>query len=280
MATSADRVEPVSFGSPRFENIEAGGILVTDAVFPPRARLSPHVHDRTCVATTLQGRFDSGMRGRSHWSTPGMVLTEPAGERHSNVFGTGGARVLVVQPDTRRVDLLRPFSGFLDSINHFADSRIGVLARRLSFEIARPDDVTPLAIEALGLELLATAARRFASDRSSGVPPRWLTRVRDRLHDELATPVTLGELAGLANTHPGHLTRMFRRYYGCSIGAYRRDVRLDWTARRLAFGDSPLVAVAADAGFADQSHLARAFKQRYGCTPGEYRTRASKTLKA
>jgi AraC family transcriptional regulator len=280
MATSANRVEPVSFGSPHFESIEAGGLLVTHAVFPPRARLCPHVHDRTCVATTLQGRFDSGMRGRSYWSTPGMVLTEPAGERHSNLFGTGGARVLVVQPDARRVDLLRPFSGFLDSITHVADGRIGDLARRLSFEIAHRDDVTPLAIEAIGLELLATAARRFESNRSPGVPPRWLTRVRDRLHDELATPVTLGELARLADVHPGHLTRMFRRHYGCSIGAYRRALRLDWTAGRLVVGDSPLAALAADAGFADQSHLARAFKQRYGCTPGEYRTRASEALRA
>jgi AraC family transcriptional regulator len=267
-----DRIEPVSFGSPRFESVEAGGLLVTRATFPARARLCPHVHERTCVATTLSGSFDSGMRGRSHWSTPGMVLTEPAGERHSNSFGTAGAQVLVVQPDGRRLELLRPFEGFLDSINHFADSHLLLLARRLSTEIARPDDVTPLAIEALGLELLATAVRAFVTSRDGGVPPRWLVRVRDRLQDAFAVPVTLADLAGEAGVHPGHLTREFRRHYGRSIGAYRREVRLDWTARQLALGADSLATIAAAAGFADQSHFARAFKQRYERSPGEYRT--------
>ena len=269
MAT--DRPEPVSFGSPRFESVEAGGLLVTHAAFPSRSRLCPHVHDRTCVATTLTGSFDSGLRGRSHWSRPGMVLTEPAGERHSNVFGTAGAHVLVVQPDGRRLELLRPFTRFLDSINHFADSHILLLARRLSIEIARPDDVTPLAIEALGLELLATAARGCIARGAAGVPPRWLVRVRDRLHDAFAVPVTLADLAGEAGVHPGHLTREFRRCYGRSIGVYRREVRLDWTATQLVLGADSLAAIAAAAGFADQSHFARAFKQRYGCPPGEYR---------
>jgi AraC family transcriptional regulator len=271
MAPRAERIVPVSFGSPRFESVEAGGLLVTHATFPARSSLTPHVHDRTCVATTLSGSFDSGMRGRSHWSTPAMVLTEPAGERHSNLFGTAGAHVLVVQPDSRRVELLRPFTGFLDTINHFADRQIALLARRLSIEIARPDDVTPLAVEALGLELLATAAREVASRCAGRTPPHWLVRVRDRLQDARADPVTLAELAAEAGVHPGHLTRAFRRFYGRSIGAYRREVRLDWTARQLVLGADSLVTIAAAAGFADQSHFARAFKRRYGRSPGDYR---------
>jgi AraC family transcriptional regulator len=270
-----DRVEPVSFGSPRYKSIEVGGLLVTQALFPPRERLCPHVHDRTCVATTLQGRFESGMRGRSHWSRPSMVLTEPAGERHDNTFGARGAHILIVQPDQQRCEVFRPFTAFLDSINHFADPTIGLIARRMSVEIADPDDVTPLAIEALGLELLATAARRLAARRVDA--PRWLVRVRDRIHDSFAQPITLAELSGIAGVHPAHLTRVFRRHYGRSIGAYQRELRLDWTARRLVASNEALAAVAASAGFSDQSHLTRAFKERFGCTPGDFRARARGT---
>ena len=271
-ANAVGRVEPITFGSPRFRSIEAGGLLITDALFPPRERLCAHVHARTCVATTLDGTFDSRMRGRSHWSRASMLLTEPAGERHENLFGPSGAHVLVVQPDSRRLELLRPFTRFLDSINHLTDPHVGLLARRLSIEIARPDELTPLAAEALGLELLAVAARQFTAAGSS-CAPAWLARVRERLHDDFADAPTLHALARIAGVHPGHLTRVFRRHYGRSIGAYLRDVRLEWSARRLAASEDPLIAIAAAAGFADQSHFTRAFKARFGCTPGRYRSR-------
>jgi AraC family transcriptional regulator len=266
----AHRVELVTFGSPRFRTIEAGGLLVTDALFPPGARLCTHVHDRTCVATTLAGRFDSRMHGRSHWSRPSMVLTEPAEERHDNAFGTTGARVLVVQPDGRRLECFRPFTGFLDRINHFGDVQVGLLARRLIGEIAAPDAVTPLAVEALGLELIAVAARRFAPAKAASAPPRWLERVRERLHDAFDQPASLSHLAAIAGVHSGHLTRAFRRHYGQSVGAYQRAVRLEWAAGQLAAGE-PLAVVAASAGFADQSHFTRAFKRQFGRTPGQYR---------
>jgi AraC family transcriptional regulator len=269
-ARQTHRVEQVSFGSPRFRSAEFGGLLVTDAEFPPCARLCAHIHDRTCVATTLSGRFDSRMGGRSHWSSPSMVLTEPAEERHENEFGGSGARILVIQPDSRRLETLRPVSSFLTRINHFGDVQIGLIARRLVSELARPDAVTPLVVEALALELLAIGARRYSTGRAQVAPPRWLERVRERLHDAFPDPATLAELGQVAGVHPAHLTRAFRRQFGRSVGAYQRDVRLDWAARQLEAA-APLAAIASSAGFADQSHFTRAFKRRFGRTPGAYR---------
>lgn len=270
---SPDRLEPVSFGSPRFKSIELSGLLVTHAIFTPQSQLCAHVHDRTCVATTLQGRFASEMRGRSYWSDPSSVLTEPAGERHANEFGTIGARVLIIQPDAARRDVFRPCHEFLDSINHFRDPRIGALAHRISLEIESPDPVTPLVVEALAQELLATAARGLSFSRDSS-PPAWLLRVRDRLNDGFTEALTLDDLATTAGVHPAHLAKTFRRHHGCSVGAYQRELRLEWAAHQLADGDEPLATIAAAAGFSDQSHFTRTFRSRFGCTPATFRARA------
>jgi AraC family transcriptional regulator len=272
-ATHGERVEAVSFGSPSFRSVEAGGLLVTDALFPPCAYLAPHVHERACVATTLTGSFDSRMRGKPYWSQSSMMLCEPAGERHDNRIGSGGARVLIVQPDGDRLELVRPFVSFLDVINHRGAPDVAPIARRLSVEIAQPDNLTPLAVEGLALELIATAARAFES-RTRESAPAWLCRVRDYLHDDITAAPSLTRLATLAGVHPGHLTREFRRHYGGSIGSYLRTLRLDWAARRLVESDDPLAAIASSAGFADQSHFTRSFRAAFGCTPSVYRSRA------
>jgi hypothetical protein len=121
-----------------------------------------------------------------------MLLTEPAEERHENVFGTAGAHVLVVQPDSHRAELLRPFTRLLDTINHLTDPQVGLIARRISIEIARSDDLTPLAAEALGLELLSLAARQFTPTRArqdsrepARCAPPWLAAFAS-LHDDFA----------------------------------------------------------------------------------------------
>lgn len=265
--------EPISYGSPRFRSTEHGGFLVTDAWFPPGSALPRHVHDRTVVALPLEGAFDSVMQGRSHWSEPGTMITEPAGEVHANRFGACGARIAIVQPDARREELLQPCSAFLGAINHLPQPEAVLLARRLVAELASPDPVSALAIEALSLELLVVSARAGAIDEGARTPA-WLARVRDRLHDEFGHAHRLQALAAEAGVHPAHLTRAFRRCFGRSIGAYLRLVRLDWAAQRLAASEDLISDVAAAAGFADQSHFTRAFRQQFGVPPARYRQRA------
>ena len=67
--------------------------------------------------------------GRAYLSSPGMVLTEPAGERHANHFSERGARVVIMQPDPEREEMLRPFAAWLGRPNHFVQP--GAYIRRL-----------------------------------------------------------------------------------------------------------------------------------------------------
>ena len=263
--------EPVSFGSVRFRNRSVPGFLVTDARFPGSGGLPAHFHDRAVIATTFQGAFESRMCGRSYWSTPSMIVVEPAGERHANTFGASGARVLALQPDPSRDDLQHTFAAFLAAPRQTARPAFAILAARLSREVGATDLAAPLALEALALELIACAARALTP--TSATRPSWLLEVRDRLHDDVAATPSLSELARIANVHPGHLTRAFRRAFGCSVGAYVRDLRLQRAADRLASDDATLAIIASDAGFADQSHFTRMFRRRFGCTPGAYRAK-------
>jgi AraC family transcriptional regulator len=269
MAHLDARGEPVSFGSVRFRNRSVPGFFVTDARFPVSGDLPSHFHDRAVLATTFEGAFESRMCGRSYWSTASMMVVEPAGERHANTFGASGARVLALQPDPSRDDLQHTFRTLLAAPLQIAAPSFAILATRLSREVGATDLAAPLVVEALALELIASAARTLHP--ASDARPAWLLDVRDRLHDDTASTPSLAELARIAHVHPGHLTRAFRQAFGCSVGTYLRDLRLQRAAARIRSGDATLATIASDAGFADQSHFTRMFRRRYGCTPAVYR---------
>src|SRR5829696_2369149 len=98
MSTPVQHV-PVTLGSPTFRSLELDGFGVTEAWFPAGEILQRHTHDRACVAVMLEGSFDLRFTGKCFPCVPTAVFTEPAGETHANHIGTGGAHVVVVQPD-------------------------------------------------------------------------------------------------------------------------------------------------------------------------------------
>lgn len=269
----AHRNPGVHLGSPRFTTAEFGGFLVTDISFPGGLLLPSHTHDRTVLAVTLGGRWESTLGSHTAESTSGHVLTEPAGDRHSNRFHQAGARVLVVQPDVRRATELFPRHTLLCEVHHFQCLHTAALAKRLQLEVHQRDTVSALAIEGLCLELIATASRshdsRFHRERGA----KWLTRALDYAHAHYLSAPSVGDLASAAGVHPAHLARGFRREVGFSVASYVRQLRIHWAADRLASSSAPIADIAVAAGFVDQSHFSRLFRRFVGQTPSEYRRR-------
>lgn len=262
---------PVHMGSPRFHALEVGGFQITDAWFPPGERLPPHVHERPIVGTMISGSFLTDFARRTSECTPSTLFTEPAGERHGNSIQRAGAHVLVVQPDPAETERLRPVSRLWEEIHSFRHGGIADRARQLGREVRAPDGVSALAAEALVLEMLALATRfQEGADRSDR-PPAWLGRAHELVHDRFLEKLRLEDVAAAVEVHPSHLARTFRAHFHVPLGTYIRRLRIEWATRQVAESDVPLSAVAARAGFADQSHFTREFRRRMGTTPGRWR---------
>lgn len=262
---------PITLGSPRFHTREVGGLRVTDAWFPPGARLERHAHERRVFSVMLEGSFDLIFDRRELDCSPSTVFTEPGGESHANAVGSGGAHVVVVQP-AHDLELVGPCVGMLDRIHHFKDGTLSTLARRLGREVRDPDEVSKLAVEALALEMLVVGARRTRGERIANEPPGWLRRVEEMVHERFREKLRIDDLAAEAGVHPAHLARVFREHYGTPVGTFIRRLRLEWAADQLVSTDHSLSRIAYDAGFADQSHFTRAFRRTRGMPPGRYRT--------
>lgn len=261
-------------GSERFRTARLEDFHVTDAWFPPNTVLEPHVHERATFAVMLGGSFDLGFRARTYDCPPATVFTEPPEERHGNRIGRAGARVLVVQPDPHKADVVSPCREVLDRVHHYRHAGLAALARRAVWEMEAPDRLAPLAIEALALEMLATAARLGAAERGNGRPPAWLESARELIHARCRENLRIADVASEVGTHPVHLARVFKTHYHVPLGTYMRRLRLEWAAERLGDPSEPsetLASIALQAGFSDQSHFTRAFKRHTGRTPHQFR---------
>jgi AraC family transcriptional regulator len=264
---------PVSDGSQSAQMLEVGAFLLTSARFPRSSTIPPHTHDRPCVGFMLGGSFDLTFPGRrTHQCVPGSVFIEPAGETHCNCLGTAGADVLVVQPDPDADDLPHPVGKSLLAPAHFRHPGLSLLARRIASELASPDEVTPLALEGLALEVLALLGRD-RSPMTGRAAPRWLADAEDLVRSDFLDRVSCAGIAARVGVHPAHLARAFRGRHRCSIGRFVRSLRLEWAAGQLGATDRPIAAIAVEAGFADQSHFTRRFREATGTTPERWRRR-------
>ncbi len=106
--------------------------------------------------------------------------------------------------------------------------------------------------------------------------PKWLMDVHQFLLERFSERLTLSDLAVQAGVHPVYLSRVFRAYYGCSIGEYLTRCRLRLAMDLMTSTELSLAQIAIDTGFYDQGHFSNKFKKHLGISPREYRSRLQK----
>jgi AraC-like DNA-binding protein len=258
---------PVAWGSQSASVLDVGALRFMELRFPSALVLPPHAHDRPTLAVVMQGSFETRLATDLELCGRSSLRIEPAGSEHTNHFGPLGAHVVVVQPDPTS-PLLGPAADAFQRAEHRRDERASLIGRAIASEFHHRDAVSPLALQSLGLELVAAVAR---SPRMPLVAPPWVTQATELIHDRFLETLRIETIADGVGVRPSELVRAFRALHGVPVGAYARRLRLEWVARRLAESDEPIAVLAIEAGFADQPHLTRAFRKFSGLTPARYR---------
>jgi AraC family transcriptional regulator len=257
------------FGQP-LRTLDARGFRIAECLYSPGQEIPLHQHERAGFCMVLDGGYQE-RTGRSRLECePSTLLFHPAGDVHADVISDRGSRCLHVAIEPA---VLVSMPARFSALESFQVSRRGVphwLAFKLRAELDSRDDLTPIVVEGVGLALLAEFARR-PGIRTGGAPPPWLERVKQRIHDEFATPLPLAELARTAGVHRVHLARAFREHYGCTVGEYIRQRRVELACRQLVETGTSLSAIALAAGFTDQSHFTTTFRRLVGVSPGDFR---------
>jgi AraC family transcriptional regulator len=251
---------------------EFAGLQLLDTVYRPGLRIPKHSHEHGCFSILLRGAFSEIYRNKHLEWEPFCVGFNPPDEEHSNLVQSAGAYFLVIELSRRWLDRARDHSVRAHESTLFRGGTVAWLGKKVYAELRSMDDVTPLSIEGIVLEMIAEASRQQSSNSDPQVP-RWLEQAREFVHAHFTEPLTIKTIAEGVGVHPVHLARTFRKYYRHTIGSYVRQLRIELACREISNPDATLAEIASLAGFFDQGHFSKVFKNMVGVTPAQYRAR-------
>lgn len=211
---------------------------------------------------------------------PGAVLFVPAG-CHWSGWEAGAATAaylsisvdpsfvsqLISQSPTQVLPSLVPDLGFEDPI-------IMNAARAIGTEIDDKNPAGTMLIEGYVTTIFAQLMRKrsFAqSPKKGGIAPALLSRVIDRIDDQLADNLSLTDLASMAEFSVPHFCRAFRQSMGCSPYSFIIRRRIERAKDHLRHTAMTITEIALSSGFSDSSHFSNIFRREVGMTPLAYR---------
>lgn len=151
------------------------------------------------------------------------------------------------------------------------------LLLRLASEISQPGYQSSALIEASFQTLIIELCRHFKSIRQSQenpsgtLSPHQLQKITDTIKASLKQDLSVDRLAELCGISNRHLSRMFKKTTGYTLGKYIGNERINQAQHLLAKPDLQIKEIAYLCGFKSQSSFAKTFHDAMGKTPSEYR---------
>jgi AraC family transcriptional regulator len=210
---------------------------------------------------------------------PGCAAIIPAGARYrSRWLDPGHVLLLTLEPSLLAELTGRPVAQ-PPALRRVLNARDGLLTHlMLSLREALRED--PRRSGPLGEYLARAAAFHLASylavpgpslEVRAGLPSSRLRRITDHVEHHLEAPLSLRDLASLANLSLFHFARSFKESTGLSPHQYILRRRVDRAKQLLGGSSLSLAEIALRCGFSHQSHFTKAFRQITGVTPTRWR---------
>lgn len=249
---------------------QMGGFRLSERLYPPRFETPRHSHGTALLCFVIDGNYSESYEANTRSCHPLNLMFHPPHETHAQRFDDLGGRSLIVEIEPKWFSRLRDYQPVGQTPGAYRGGVFTALGARLYREFLATDNLSPLIVEGLVLQILGEAPRQAPPIRTPRVPP-WLRQVKEVIRNRFSERLKQEDLARAVGVHPVHMAQTFHRQYGCTIGEYIRQLRIDFACHRLTTTNAPLAEVALAAGFCDQSHFTRTFRRLVGLPPSQFR---------
>lgn len=226
---------------------------------------SMHCHENAHLSFMVQGGCVEKKKDAFD-ITPGNITYYSSGEMH---------QVVKIAEASRRVNLELEESFFSQFNLNDTQTRVAIL-KNLEFkflmikvykELLTNDFLSGISIQMLLFQLISQEQYHAPKNKL----PLWTNAVEEYLHNSSDEKVSLQELALITNLHPVTLSKNFQKYFHCTIGEYKRRIKIEKSLTLIKSSKLSLTEIALECGFFDQNHFIRTFKHITGFLPMEYR---------
>lgn len=254
--------------------------LILSEGFYAQYEFKPHYHLDYHIGLVFDGVQRQQFQGQSVLLGPGRISVMPPGEVHDGC----GHEQCAYRMRTFRLaprllaDSVEALSG--KSIEPalagamIEDRRIASQLVQLFEGVQHPDGLDALPVEEAWLTLFEPLLTRLKvvtpEQVTGGLAMVHLQRVREFCYDNLASKISLEQLAALCGLSRYQFLRRFERSTGLTPHNWLTQLRLEKACLLLRQPGHTLTEVALAVGFYDQSHFIRAFRKAYAVPPSQY----------
>ena len=264
----SDSLQTGKFYGKTQRRFDLGGVVLTEVSHACGRKLPCHTHESAYFGLLLAGSYAEKCAQRAAEYAPFTMGFHPPSLTHSDEVGSCGSRMFCVELRDAYLLQTRPFLTAPQFVPDLCASDVTWLGLRLYRSFAS-ETLGALELEELCGDMLERVSGSKLSEEMAR--PAWLNRALELLHESFRESLTLGEIAARVGVHPIHLSRVFRKKYGCTMGDYVNRLRVQFACSEMSRGWPALNDLALTAGFADQSHMGRVFKGTVGETPARFR---------
>lgn len=245
---------------------DANGLFVSETEYHSNVFEGWHYHENSHITLILQGGNREQRRNREFESVPGEIVFYASGELHRNLNTKHPSRNI-------NVEIANDFFSHYNldiaelktTTSNNANAKFALL--KAYQECLTNDETSQTTIHGLLLNLIATTA----GVKTESFNPKWVGLVTDILNDRWNENISLDELAKLIGVHPVTISKLFPKYFQCTLGEYIRKIRIDKATILIRNSQLSLTDIGYQCGFFDQSHFIRVFKLTTGFLPNRYK---------
>ncbi|MDB5158443.1 MAG: hypothetical protein JWR50_3150 [Mucilaginibacter sp.] len=241
----------------------AGGIILTETEYHNKVFEGWHAHENNHISLIIKGGNRKERKQRDTAALPGTLLFYHQDELHRNLHTSHPSKNINLEITGEFMQQYELGENDLEKMARHPDASFSLL--KMYHEAAQADHFSASSIHILLLDLLSDSKKLHKKG-----PPAWLKTIIDFLQDNWQQYPDLDELAAISGVNPVTIYKHFSTYMGCTLGEYRRRLKVQHALRLIHIGTLSLTEVAYYCGFADQSHFIRNFRELTHFLPKAY----------